>query len=208
MICVSEGTWCFQFCGWHKEGWLEIQHSLIRTSAEIPLFLHTKTGHTKCPQQSPSKRCWSRETLGTPSGMPWPCNGFLLGGTQGWTQIPRQDLAVCSISKADMKTTLVGEERKKHPKRCWGSTCAHRDKAGGAACWDGVRVTLSSGRFPGPEEEKDTPKLWSACPDNTGVIKMHIYWNKGLLWRLVQRFTFVSWPKSVVSVQLILFVIM
>lgn len=34
---------------------------------------------------------------------PWPCNGFLLGGIQDRTQIPGQDLDVCSISRVDMK---------------------------------------------------------------------------------------------------------
>lgn len=36
----------------------------------------------------------------------------------------------------------------------------HGDRAGKAECWDSVRVTMSSARFPKPEEgEKGQPDL-------------------------------------------------
>lgn len=160
----------------------------------------------QAPQQSPSQNHWSSETWATPSGMTMQRRGHatvsFLVASRIELKSPGRIWMFAASPGWTRKTTLYA----------WGEELPgeHGDRAGGAVCWDGVWVTLSSARFPGLEEEKKkpTPKLWSAWPDNTAVIKMHIYWNKDLLWRLSQSFTFVPWSKSAVSVQWIPFVIM
>lgn len=170
--------WLFQFCGWHKEGWFEIQHLPIWTPAGIPLFLHTKH----------RSRARHRATGPARTGQPllaWPCNAVAMQWFPSWWHPGSNSNpwagsgCLQHLQGGHEKTPFVHEER-----NCQGSMGTGQEERRVGMVFGSHWAQHASLGLKREKNPQNTPKLWSAWPDNTAVIKMHIYWNKDLLWRL------------------------
>lgn len=106
----------------------------------------------QAPQQSPSRSHWSSENWATPSGMTMQRRGHAMVSFLVASRIELKSLGRIWMFAASPGWTW------KNTICAWGEELPgeHGDRAGGAPCWDGVWVTLSSARFPGLEEGKKT----------------------------------------------------
>lgn len=107
----------------------------------------------QAPQQSPSRSHWSSENWATPSGMTMQRRGHAMVSFLVASRIELKSLGRIWMFAASPGWTW------KNTICAWGEELPgeHGDRAGGAPCWDGVWVTLSSARFPGLEEGKKNP---------------------------------------------------